>query len=160
MLVGDSITEFAYVPDLCGKPVLNAGLAGSQVGDWERRLPAMLTAAKPSIVIFALGINDAKRGSSAKPRAWRQSYQSLIAQVREAKIAIVGVQHVEPGKAKSSFYDEALGRELDNNARALAGQLGATFIAPLPNIAGKTSDGIHLNDVGRREWVERLNLAC
>jgi GDSL-like lipase/acylhydrolase family protein len=160
MIVGDSVTEFTYIPTLCGKPVFNAGLAGSQASDWKYRLPQMLEVTKPAIVIFALGRNNAKRAVTFRPEVWREDYRTLIAQAHEAKVVILGVQPAEANGLVSGSYDEALARSINGRTAALASQLDLQFIEPLSTTVGKTYDGVHLNGEGRREWVERLAAAC
>ncbi|WP_404336842.1 SGNH/GDSL hydrolase family protein [Sphingomonas sp. MMS12-HWE2-04] len=157
-LIGDSITEFAYVPLLCGRPVLNAGLGGSRVTEWQGLVPKLLADAKPSLVIFALGVNDARRTTLAKPDAWQRDYARLVEQVHGARVAIMGIQPIEPDKRIGPGFDPALVAQLNAKAQAVAGATHAVFIAP--PASPQTSDGVHLNEAGRRAWVQRLAAAC
>lgn len=160
MIVGDSLTEFTYISELCNKPVFNAGLAGSRVSDWKYRLPQMLKATRPAIVIFALGLNDAARSTTYDPQTWREDYRTLIAQVHDSKVVIVGVQPIEPYKLVSNTKDTTRIDLINRHSRELATELGLRFIEPLPSTVGKTYDGVHLNRAGRPAWRARLAEAC
>ena len=157
-LIGDSITEFAYVPSLCGRPVLNAGLGGSRVTEWQGLAPKLFGDAKPALVIFALGVNDARRSTLASPDAWERDYARLVGQAHGARVAIMGIQPIEPNKRIGPGFDAERARQLNESARRVAAATHAVFIAP--PTTPQTSDGIHLNEAGRREWVQRLNAAC
>lgn len=58
LVIGDSITAQIYLPKLCGKPALNAGIAWATSHDWAPHASELVRKAQPSIVILALGEND------------------------------------------------------------------------------------------------------
>lgn len=57
VVIGDSTAEFNHFTQLCGLPALNAGIAWSTPSDWLDDAPKVIRAAKPSVVVLALGSN-------------------------------------------------------------------------------------------------------
>lgn len=57
VVIGDSTAEFNRFDSLCGLPALNAGIAWSTAGDWLGDDLRVIRAARPSLVILALGSN-------------------------------------------------------------------------------------------------------
>lgn len=58
LLIGDSLAERAYVPQLCGLPVLNAGMGGAKAGDVFDVAVKAKRVMQPTITIVAIGTND------------------------------------------------------------------------------------------------------
>lgn len=58
VVIGDSTAEFNRFDRLCGLPALNAGVAWSRSRDWFEDGPRVVAAARPSIVVLALGENE------------------------------------------------------------------------------------------------------
>ncbi|XUJ34014.1 GDSL-type esterase/lipase family protein [Bradyrhizobium japonicum] len=62
IVFGDSITELAKLPQrLCGHPVINAGIGGLRIKDFDTIAPRISEQHRPFMVVVALGAND--RGS-------------------------------------------------------------------------------------------------
>jgi lysophospholipase L1-like esterase len=85
-VIGDSITAANYFPTLCGKPALNAGISWSTSHDWAPRAAELVRRAQPSVVILALGNNDARPD-------WHDDYRKL------ARYAFFAVTPKQPEKA-------------------------------------------------------------
>src|SRR5205814_6459279 len=71
ILLGDSITEASTLPrEICGHPIVNAGLSGastaSDLGPW---LIEALAAMRATAIVVSLGTNDALKARS------RQSFE-------------------------------------------------------------------------------------
>jgi hypothetical protein len=141
VVVGDSITEMARLPEtIDGRPVVNAGIGGATIEDFQRIGQDLLQKAKPSFIAVALGTNNA--GSNMI----RQSYVDLLKKLKKLSPRLLAVA-VPPQD----------GAELINaQIKAAAESEGVPFLEmPLP--AGSTlSDRIHLNAAGYRKWTPAL----
>lgn len=139
LVIGDSITEGAKLPrEIAGRVVVNGGIDGATVEDFERMAPA-LVAGKPSFVVIALGTNGTAE-------SLRTSYPALLSRLKPLSPHLMAVG-VTP----------QAGAELKNAAiRAAADGAGIHFFAvALP--AGSTRlDGVHLNDAGYRIYTPAL----
>src|SRR6478752_5252598 len=87
LLIGDSLTEMASVPSLCGLQVQNAGIAGAQVVDWLPLAPKLIAASKPRIVVIALGTNEAFAKFDGK--VWARDYRKLLDAAQGAQVILV-----------------------------------------------------------------------
>lgn len=79
VVIGDSTAEFNRFDSLCGLPALNAGIAWSTPQDWLGDAPKVIQAARPSIVVLALGSN--------LRHGWQDSFRTL-ANLSEARFAV------------------------------------------------------------------------
>lgn len=72
--------------------VINASVSGDTSAGGQARLPALLAAHKPELVILELGGNDGLRGQ--QPIQLQQNLASMIDQSREsgAKVLLLGMQ--------------------------------------------------------------------
>ena len=139
LVIGDSITEGAKFPrEIAGRAVINGGISGAAVEDFERIAP-MLVAGKPSFVVIALGTNGTAESLAA-------SYPALLHRLKalSPNIMAVGVTPQADAELKNAAIKAAADRE------------GLHFFTvPLP--AGSTRlDGVHLNDAGYRIYTPAL----
>lgn len=73
IVIGDSLVESALLPpSLCGRPIINAGVGGATIGFFARYASIIADDANPSLVVLAVGINDAGKGADEK--AFRSAY--------------------------------------------------------------------------------------
>ena len=72
--------------------VINASISGDTSAGGQARLPALLTAHKPSLVVLELGGNDGLRGQP--PQQLQQNLASMIERSREAgaKVILLGMR--------------------------------------------------------------------
>lgn len=72
--------------------VINASISGDTSAGGQARLPALLVAHKPSLVVLELGGNDGLRG--LPPHQLQQNLASMIDQAREAgaKVVLLGMR--------------------------------------------------------------------
>ena len=167
VVMGDSIVEFADLPNLCGQRVLNAGLAGAKVKDLLAFAPQLLSIDRPDLVVIAVGVNDAQAGGKTDLLTFREEYAALVKRVRQVAPAVV-ILNVAP-VARPSFVDA---RTFDPAAIANINRtlttLGVPVIdlsdamarpgAPLPS--AYTDDGVHPNATGYIRWREAIGGAC
>ena len=62
LAIGDSLTEGAELPVLCGRVGINAGISGATTQTFLPRARGLAAAARPDFVLLGLGTNDALRG--------------------------------------------------------------------------------------------------
>lgn len=139
LIIGDSITEGAKFPrEIAGRTVVNGGISGATVEDFQRIAPLLL-AGKPSFVVVALGTNNTAE-------SLRASYPALLHQLRALtpNIMAVGVTPQVDAESKNAAIKAAADRE------------GIYFFAvPMP--AGSTHpDGVHLSDAGYQAYTPAL----
>jgi lysophospholipase L1-like esterase len=136
VFLGDSITEMAKLPDeIDGHPVVNAGIGGATIAGINA--PKLLDGFTPYMVVIALGTND--RDSSKV----QQDYSALLVQLKKFTPRLLAI-------AVSPMAGSA---EVNQQIKAITQKEGVSFIeAPLPEGA-MLEDGIHLNSVGQKIWV-------
>jgi hypothetical protein len=66
LVIGDSVTERVWMPMLCRKPVLNAGIAWATSRDLLPYAREMVRVARPSMVAIELPVNDRGRYSEER----------------------------------------------------------------------------------------------
>ena len=121
--------------------VVNASISGDTSAGGQARLPALLAAHKPALVILELGGNDGLRGQP--PTQLQQNLASMIDQSREsgAKVLLLGMQ-LPPNYGPR--YTQAFAQVYDTLASEKKVPLVPFF---LEGIGGKPelmqADGIH-----------------
>lgn len=146
---GDSLTHGTGAPGqgyperlaaLSGHPVVNAGIPGERARQGLARLPGLLAAHAPALVILCHGGNDLLHGSSRA--ALGGELRAMIALCRQAGADVVLLAVPSPGVLLSSarVYEEA--------ARAEGVPLEAGALAAILADAALKSDMIHPNARG------------
>ena len=121
--------------------VINASVSGDTSAGGQARLPALLAAHKPALVILELGGNDGLRGQP--PTQLQQNLASMIDQSREsgAKVLLLGMQ-LPPNYGPR--YTQAFAQVYDTLASEKNVPLVPFF---LEGVGGKPelmqADGIH-----------------
>jgi lysophospholipase L1-like esterase len=188
LVLGDSIMEAMYGDQLCGLPVLNAGVGGTGVDFVAAHVERMLSWSRPSYVLVSVGINDATRAGSPRNEAdlsqWARTYSSLLDRI-EGVHAVPLVMTLLPvekdGALGERYFDRAtvvdLNRRLRELSEARNGRLLDGFSAFADHKGamkiGSTVDGVHLTgesygllrnliEGGLREAAKRAgrSLAC
>jgi lysophospholipase L1-like esterase len=139
VVLGDSVVEMARLPvELCGHPVVNAGIGGATASDISYLAPAMFRNQQPSLILVVLGANDVGNPDI------ESRYESLFALLKQRAETI----------AASSTADG----DIINASRtaAKASQI-AYFDIPIPS--GDLFDGIHFTSTGYAKWLPQLNAA-
>jgi GDSL-like Lipase/Acylhydrolase family len=62
LAIGDSITELADLPTICGRRPINAGIGGATSATFVKLGRRLSDLSKPDFVVIALGTNDAIHG--------------------------------------------------------------------------------------------------
>lgn len=156
---GDSLTEGtgagsdasypAVLAELTGHTVINAGIAGELSAAGLRRLPGVLAATDPQLLILCHGGNDMLRKRSASALA--SNLRDMVALAREHGVAVILVGVPRPGLllGTAEVY-----REL---AAAMNIPLEADVLAHILGNAGLKSDPVHPNAAGYRAMAEALH---
>lgn len=142
VVLGDSITEMAPLPrQLCGRPVINAGVGGQTIREARRLARRLLHDQGAFLLVLAVGANDA--GSSTAQR----DFADLIETVKPLS--------TRPLVAIAVAADTATNQAIE--AAAVAG--GIRFIDPHLPPRAKMPDGIHFTAAAYRAWVPALDAA-
>jgi len=157
LVLGDSLSAAHNIPagtgwvDLLGKRlsagsgtrarVVNASMSGETTAGATTRLPGLLSREKPSVVVIALGGNDALRGLT--PPQIRANLQKMVqaSKASGAKVLLLGID-VPPN------YGAAYRQRLATVYREVAAENGAPLlpfllegVALAPGMM--QSDGLH-----------------
>lgn len=137
LAIGDSLTEFAELPPLCGRKPINAGIGWATSETFEALGAKFAALSKPDFIIVALGTNDATR----KKVGFRAQISKLIASLNGYPLLLIPIPG-GPGVASAAEYNNAL-----------------TGLAPMARTAGplqNTGDGIHLAPSAYSAWISSI----
>jgi GDSL-like lipase/acylhydrolase family protein len=136
VVIGDSITEMARLPDtICGRPVVNAGIGGATIRDFQS-LSIWDDTARPSLIVIALGANDAAADDAA------QDFSILISRLKAMTPNILAVAVASPDPSQAT-----------NRKIALAAHAADIPLIDEPIPAEDIFDGMHLKRSGYAIWI-------
>ncbi|WP_174273740.1 SGNH/GDSL hydrolase family protein [Sphingomonas bacterium] len=154
LVVGDSIAERSGLTSLCGRAVFNGGVSSATAEDVADHARGWIASLHPSIVIVALGMNDAKADVPAAPDRFEGAVRAIAA--TGVPTGLAAITRLEDKPAAAGFSQARIDA-LNTRLAAIA----AALHAPLaPSIAAPTEDGVHPTDAGRRQWRANLERAC
>jgi lysophospholipase L1-like esterase len=141
VVVGDSITEMSRLPEMIGdKPVVNAGIGGAAIEDFEALATTLLDGSKPSLIVVALGAND------IRSKKIQRDYTALLSRLKKLSPRLLAV--AVPPLDGSDLINAQI--------KAAAESEGVQFVEiPLPD-GSMMVDRIHLNAAGYRKWTPAL----
>jgi lysophospholipase L1-like esterase len=152
VVLGDSIVEAADLPaSICGHVVVNAGIGGTTIGYFVRNAAPLLREVKPSLIVLAVGINDASSGGQDdRIEPFREAYSAALQSLPSVPVAVATVTPIGP-EAPANLFDASLVDRFNIVIRQLA--KGRTLIDLHKALVGNfTIDGIHLNGDGYKLW--------
>lgn len=138
VVIGDSITERAIFPATVGvHPVINAGIAGSTIEDFETLSPMIFRGTKPWLIAVALGTNDTKTADV------RVNYAALLSQLKKVspRVLAIAVTRLDGSD------------RLNDGIKAAADGEGISFVEMLIPDGGRMPDGVHLSPSGYLTWT-------
>jgi len=138
LAIGDSITEAADLPEICGRRPINAGIGGATTATFKTEAARLAEMANPDFIVLALGTNDAFTGQFD---GFRERYTALVSSLDRWRV--IGV----PVPPSPKIPDvERFNREI-----ALAAKESA---ATLNHV--ETIDGVHLAASGYVSWKQSI----
>jgi len=141
LVIGDSLTERARFPEMCGMKPFPAGIGWSRPDTWLPYVNEVVAGVKPSLVVIALGTNDVLSMARLGP------YEELVASVAPNPIVAIPVHGMPRVRSRAAI--EANER-ITKAVRRTAARIEAV-----------TTDGIHLTDGDYQKWFAELEkVAC
>ncbi len=155
---GDSLTRGTGAADgqgypdhlraLTGRTVINAGVPGETTADGLARLPEVLAAHRPRLLLLCLGGNDMLRRLDPARTAENLRAMVRLAKAEGVDVVLVGVPEPRLFSGAPAFYAD------------IAGEFGLPYEGEAFNEVlkdrGLKSDPIHANGEGYRRVAERL----
>lgn len=160
VFLGDSITEAAILPNaICGHAVVNAGIGGAGVYQLRKAVPALLNDRSPTLIVVAIGTNDAYAAPGSEER-FSASYVKLLQALARItpKLVVANIPPIDPKGATTvaAGLDASLIDRLNSLLPKLAADADASFIDlnKALNSEGltETIDGVHLAPSAYRLW--------
>ncbi|QPF83918.1 SGNH/GDSL hydrolase family protein [Bradyrhizobium genosp. L] len=142
VVLGDSITEMAPLPrQLCGHPVVNAGVGGQTIQEARRLTQRLVNAHGAYLIALTIGANDV--GS----RTVQRDFADLIETARPLSARPLVAVAVAP--------DTQTNRKIGEAATAA----GLQFVVPQLPLGSKMPDGIHFTAEAYKVWIPAIEAA-
>ncbi len=139
----------AVLQGLIGRRVVRAGVPGEVTAEGLARLPGVLQATAPDLLILIHGGNDLLRRTPQQRIAANLRAMVHLAQDREVAVVVIGVPDLGLIFGRSAEFYEQLAEELDLPYDGAA----LPAILKQPNLK---SDAIHPNAQGYRKLAEAV----
>jgi lysophospholipase L1-like esterase len=142
LAIGDSITELADLPTICGRRPINAGIGGATSATFVKLGRRLSDLSKPDFVIIALGTNDAIQG---RIDGFKDRMINLIESLHPLPVLIVPLP---PSRSVPSVgtFNEVISSLPEPKANSLSS-------------VGNISDGIHLSATDYKQWKASISYA-
>jgi lysophospholipase L1-like esterase len=147
-----SITEFAALPSLCGKSVLNDGISGARIRDAAGLMADLSPILRTNTIILVIGINDAIT-TQKRSDTIRADFERLVRLAKDtgAEVFAATVGPVDFTKPDGAARDSGLINAI--NAQIRSSIEDNRLIDLSTNLtADDTVDGVHLTEVGAQRW--------
>lgn len=140
VFMGDSITEMARLPEaINGRSVVNAGIGGATVDDFDAVALSLLDDRKPSVIVVELGTNNTAGTIGAR-------YRSLLRKLKGTSATLLAI----------GVTPQAEAAEKNAEIEAAAASEGVRFIKiHIPPGATFPND-VHLNATGYATWTPAI----
>ncbi len=139
----------AILEKLSGRKVINAGVPGEISEKGLKRLPGLLDAHKPSLLILCHGGNDILRKKDRQSMAANVRNMIQLAQARNIPVILLGVPQFGLFLSSAEVYEE------------IADSMDVVFMEDLiPDILGDNSlksDMVHPNSAGYQVMAEGIH---
>jgi len=86
LMIGDSITEFAELPEICGRKPINAGIGYATTKTFSTEGLRLAHLAKPDFIVVSLGFNDA---FDNRADGFQQRLETILTSLRPWKVLLV-----------------------------------------------------------------------
>jgi lysophospholipase L1-like esterase len=138
LALGDSVTAFADLPNLCGREPINAGIIGATTETFSAFGRMLTELAKPDLVIVELGTNDALQHHLD---GYADRLHNLIGSLGNTRIILIAVAP-ENSVPDAASFNEAMANPALPMAKPVADNV--------------STDGVHLTQDGYRQWDDNL----
>ena len=138
LMIGDSITEMAELPSICGRLPINAGIGAATTKTFRTEAARFAELSKPDFVIVALGGNDALTGQF---EGFRERYDALSKSLQPKRVIVIPVPPSSGIPNIQRINDEIAALRVPK-----AGTLERV----------ETIDGIHLAASSYIEWKQHI----
>ncbi len=168
LMLGDSITELAYLPSVCDGAIFNSGVGGATLATISDLAPRIIKLVRPSAIIIAIGTNDANWSAKTAPDAFASQYKALIDEFRATGAKVYAATIPPIARKGESIIDPThivkLNRIIESVAKATSTPL-IEFYSGMQPLDGflpddLTIDGVHLSPAGYSRWLRTLSSAC
>ena len=150
--------------------IYNMSVSGDNTDDLLKRFKAESVPREPSLIVFAIGINDSQYvNSKNNPRVsldkFKKNLSKLIVQAKEftADIVFVGLTIVDEAKtmpipwAKNKYYDNENVDQYNLAIRLFCEENKLSFISVLGLLnTNDLYDGLHHSDMGHKKMFEKV----
>ncbi len=169
LMLGDSLTELAYLPSICQDTIFNAGVGNATLANTFALAQRVLKLIKPSKIIIAVGTNDAQTTIETPLEVFASQYKSLI-EASRAEGAELYVANIPPiASTGRQIIDQShileLNRIIENVAKTTGTPL-IDFFGGMQPVNGflpinlTVIDGVHLTPAGYKLWLHTLSSIC
>ena len=147
-----------------GKPVVQRGFGGSEVGDVIRYSPRVITPYRPKQIVVYAGDNDIAQGKKTA----RDVYNSVLTLYMLVRKNVPGAMFTYISIKPSPSRRQYMAVQTEANAlirNYLGGQKNTSFVdvyTPMLNAAGQprpelfTADSLHMNAAGYEVWKQAI----
>jgi len=153
MLLGDSHVERAYLSQICGAPVLNAGISGATVRDVLELTKNISITHKPAAIILSVGTNDIWAARHPKTHRAQTAFTMSLAALRQRlstwtdHLIVVDIPPV--AKAMETAFPRDAAQRYAGMLRDRCALTGCKFLELYAETSSDTveaGDGVHLID--------------
>ncbi len=151
--------------DMAPLPILNRGFGGSEFSDAIRYADRIIVNYKPSAVVIYSGDNDLAHANGKTPVSVAEEFAVLASLIREQQPeAPIYLLSIKPSPARMQHWPRMAKANalMEKHCKATEGLAYIDVASQLFDEEGKlrsvafVEDGIHLSDVGYREWTQRI----
>jgi hypothetical protein len=153
LAIGDSHVALWHGRELCGLPLVNAGLQGATTADTEALLARLSLPHRPRAIILAVGTNDANRKRFREPPEavirFRHAFRALLRQVvgRSDLVLVATLPRIEA--SQDAVFSAQVAAAIAATAEGACRKEASCRVADRFGHAIPRMDGLHLADYER-----------
>ena len=164
ILIGDSITDGLWLPEIKGMQVFNAGIGSNNLDGALKYGVELAKASGAKVAVVCIGVNDAsRRHQDFSVSEWAGRYERLLSELAGAGIRVYAstILPVESGKGLGdAYFDPERIRQMNDAIREITERRSislidsnAAFAAPDGSMPkDMTVDGVHLSLPAYDKW--------
>lgn len=162
VIIGDSRASQMQADTLCGERLYRVGYSGEGVATIAHKAISLAGLAKPRLVLFVAGVNDARRDRGFNADTWAGAERQVAAAFQRHGAEVRFVSIVPPaatGENGAPLFDL---RRIDRMNDLIGGTAGFVDTqAAMTGVDGLlrpafSRDGVHLSPTGERAWLAAM----